>query len=394
MNEHPTGPGPLLKTTPSDLRLDVGEMMCVGLHGAELTAPHRALLQEYGFGGVILFRRNVVSAAQVATLNRDLQGARVGEAPLLVSLDQEGGLVARMRGICTDFPAMEVLGRTGDVGLAHAFGACLGEELTALGFNLDYAPVVDVNSNPANPVIGSRSFGADPALVARMAAAQVHGMAAAGLLACAKHFPGHGDTVTDSHHELPVVHHDLPRMDAVELPPFARAIAAGVPAIMTAHVLFPVLDAALPATLSPVILQALLRERLGFKGVIVSDDLEMKAVAEAPGVVEAARLALDAGVDLLLVCHQEARQVAVWEALVRAGERSSAARERIRASAARVRHMKANLDVGAEIPPEEAEAHLRGPLALALADEITRRGAEAQRLAAAPSAVDPTEHTA
>jgi beta-N-acetylhexosaminidase len=220
-------------------------------------------------------------------------------------------------------------------------GAALAAELKACGILCDFAPVVDVDTNPRNPVIGDRSFGSEPELVGRMAAAMIRGLQDdGGVAACAKHFPGHGDTDVDSHLDLPAVDHPPSRLDEVELVPFRRAIEAGVATIMTAHVLVRELDAALPATLSPRIIEGLLRSDLGYQGVIVSDDLEMKAVAKHWGPGEAAVRAAQAGCDVLPVCASHDAQVEAIEAVVRASESGAIAFGAMDDACARVRRMK------------------------------------------------------
>jgi beta-N-acetylhexosaminidase len=227
-----------------------------------------------------------------------------------------------------------------DEDLAARVGRALGDELRAVGFDIDFAPVLDVHTNPANPIIGDRAFGTEPEAVARRALAFARGLDEAGLLACGKHFPGHGDTHTDSHLELPRVDHDRDRLDRVELAPFARAAAAGIPMLMTAHVVYAALDPDRPATLSPAVVTDLLRGRLGYQGVIVSDDLDMRAIADHMGAGEAAVAAVRAGCDVLLLCRDEAHQLAAEAALVREAERDAELRRRIGESAARVRAMK------------------------------------------------------
>jgi beta-N-acetylhexosaminidase len=242
---------------------------------------------ERGLGGVVLFSRNVSSPEQVAALTAELRG-------LLVVIDEEGGDVTRLehdRG--SSYPGNFALGVVDDVGLTERVGEAIGADLAAVGVNLDFAPVADVNTNPRNPVIGIRSFGSEPELVARHVAAFVRGMQAVGVAACAKHFPGHGDTELDSHHELPTVAGDL---DAALLP-FRAAIEAGVRAIMSAHIRVPELDD-VPATVSPRILRGLLREELGFTGLVITDALDMKGVTATVGIGAAVQ-ALAAGADAL-----------------------------------------------------------------------------------------------
>src|SRR5512138_628761 len=228
---------------------DVAGLFCVGFHG-KTASPEVLELVRRGVYGVVLFARNVEDAGQVAALVAELK--RAAGRPLLVSIDQEGGRVARLRAAqgFTELPPMRALGETGDDVLAYEVGALLGRELRAVGIDQDYAPCVDVDTNPANPVIGDRSFSRDPAVVARLGAALAEGLQSAGVAACAKHFPGHGDTSQDSHHALPRLPHGMERLRAVELLPFRALAAAGVSSIMTAHVVFEPLDPRLPATLS------------------------------------------------------------------------------------------------------------------------------------------------
>lgn len=280
-----------------------GQLLFVGFQGARVPDELAALVAAGRVGGVVLFARNVEGPEQVRELVRELHAAAPDEAPLLVAVDQEGGRVQRFRAPWTVWPPMRAVGEHGDPDATRALGAALGRELQELGIGLDFAPVMDVATEPRNPVIGDRSFGSTPESVARHGCAFLSGLQAEGVAACAKHFPGHGDTTRDSHHELPVLPHDLARLRRVELPPFREAVAAGVASVMTAHVLLPALDAERPATLSPRVLQ-ILREEIGYDGVVFSDDLEMRAVADAYPIAERVRRALAAGVDALLVCSE------------------------------------------------------------------------------------------
>ncbi len=267
-------------------------------------------------GGVILFSRNIESPTQVRTLVEGLHAAAPPEAPTVVAIDQEGGRVQRLRDPWTHWPPMRTLGDRDDLPTTRTFATALARELADLGIHMDFAPVVDVDTNPDNPVIGDRSFGRDAARVARHAAQVVEGLQEQRVAACAKHFPGHGDTDLDSHLQLPTLAHDLARLREVELPPFAAAIEAGVASIMTAHVVFEAIDAKRPATLSPDVM-ALLREELGYDGVVFSDDLEMKAVADHYQPRDMVDGALEAGVDALLVCRDLALSRVVLERLER-----------------------------------------------------------------------------
>jgi beta-N-acetylhexosaminidase len=305
---------------PSGIRRTIGQLLIGSFPGATIPPELRSLAREFQLGGVILFARNIEGPEQVAELSHDIQSL-ASETPLWVSVDQEGGRVARLRAPFTEWPPMAVLGRAGDVTLASRFAAALARELKVVGITLDYAPVLDILTNPKNPVIGDRALADDAAMVGKLGAAIVRGLQDNGVAACGKHFPGHGDTSADSHFELPLVEHPPDRIRRVESVPFREAIAANVAFIMTAHVLVPSIDEEKPATLSRRIVYDLLRDELGFEGVILSDDLEMKAIAATYSVSDAAVQAIAAGCDALLICagHVDV-QVAALEALVHAVE--------------------------------------------------------------------------
>ncbi|HEX4521116.1 MAG TPA: glycoside hydrolase family 3 protein [Gaiellaceae bacterium] len=296
------------------------------------TAPSWALRRiEAGLGGICLFAYNVGDLSQLAELTASLGAVRPG---LLIGIDEEGGDVTRLelaRG--SSFPAAGALGAVDDDELTAHVAAGIGAALASVGVNLDFAPVADVNVNPANPVIGSRSFGADAHLVARHVAAFVDGLQSQGVAGCAKHFPGHGSTEQDSHLELPVVTGDVRE----GLEPFRAAIAAGVQTIMTAHVRVPELDDA-PATASRRIIHGLLREELGYNGLVIADALEMKGLSETIGIERGAVLALAAGVDALLVGHDlgEDAVKAVQGALVAAVGSGELPEARLHEAAGRV----------------------------------------------------------
>jgi beta-N-acetylhexosaminidase len=344
----------------------VAGLFCVGFRGTT-PSPEVLELVRRGVYGVVLFARNVVDAEQVAALVAELK--RAAGRPLLVSIDQEGGRVARLRAPqgFTELPPMRAIGATGDASLAHDVGALLGRELRAVGIDQDYAPVVDVDTNPANSVIGDRSFARDPAVVARLGAALARGLQSAGVAACAKHFPGHGDTSQDSHTDLPRLPHGLERLRAVELVPFRALAAAGVASAMTAHVVFDALDPGRPATLSAPVMR-LLREECGYDGCVVSDDLEMKAVAEHFPLEEAVPSALAAGVDALLVCHEASVQHRAIDLARRAVETGAISRGRLAQAIRRVGEL-----VGWAGPPPDpraARALLRCEAHLALAARV------------------------
>ena len=278
-----------------------GQLLFAGFEGLELPEDLARLVAAGRVGGVVLFARNIGDPEQVRRLNAALHACAPDGAPLLIAIDQEGGRIQRLRDPWTQWPPMRRLGATNDLEMTAAVARALAVELSDLGIGLDFAPCVDVDTNPANPIIGDRSFGRDPMRVAAHAVSFIRAMQNAGVAACAKHFPGHGDTACDSHLELPRLDHDLARLRAVELLPFTAAIEAGVASIMTAHVLFPAIDAKRPATLSPGVM-AILREELAYDGVVFSDDLEMKAVADHHSPKAMVDGCLEAGVDSLLVC--------------------------------------------------------------------------------------------
>jgi beta-N-acetylhexosaminidase len=292
-----------------------------------------------GLGGVTLYGRNVGDASRLAALSASLHAEGDG---FVVSLDEEGGDVTRTEVASgSSFPGNGALGAADDEALTAAVAASMGSVLAGFGIDLDLAPVVDVNVDPANPVIGIRSFGADPAHVARHTVAFVAGLQSAGVAACLKHFPGHGNTATDSHHDLPVVHDDLETIDRIALPPFRAGMAAGARALMTAHLVVPAYDT-VPATLSRRILTGLLREELGFTGVIVSDGLDMGAIADGIGFLEGAVQSLAAGADLLCTGGSptdEGTVEALIAAIMAAVAQDRLSADALEASAERVRDL-------------------------------------------------------
>jgi beta-N-acetylhexosaminidase len=348
------------------LHVDAGQCLLVGFEGtAEVPGDLRTALRTSAVGGVVLFSRNITGDwGELAHLNAAIDACRpADETPVFIAVDQEGGRVRRVKGAgVTPIPPMLAVGRSGDTDLAAKVGEVIASELAALGFNLNFAPVLDVWTNPENRVIGDRAFGTTVEEVSAMAGALTVGHYLAGVCPCGKHFPGHGDTLADSHHELPVLPHDPAALRARELVPFARAIAAGIPMIMTAHILIPALDAVHPVTLSRAGVRRLLREELGYEGVVVSDDLEMKAIADRYEIEEVVALGLAAGVDIFLICHTADLWLRAHAAMVRLGEKESWAREAIGVAAARVRALKSRyLPLGRFVPgdlgAELATAH-------------------------------------
>ncbi|WP_217170992.1 glycoside hydrolase family 3 protein [Streptomyces sp. AC512_CC834] len=291
-----------------------------------------------GLASVVLFSRNIVSTEQVARLTGQL---RAENPELIVAIDEEAGDVTRIESATgSSRPGNFALGTVDDTELTEAVAADLGRQLRTAGVSLDYAPSADVNSNPDNPIIGVRSFGADPDLVSRHTAAWIRGLQSAGVAACAKHFPGHGDVAVDSHHDLPAYSAGRDEIAAQALPPFRAAVAAGVRAVMSGHLLVPAYDPDLPATLSRRILHGLLREELGFDGLVVSDAIEMGAVTARYGIDGATVKAVAAGVDAVCVGGESAEENTVAllvKALVAAVAAGELPEERLAEAAGRVR---------------------------------------------------------
>ncbi len=323
-----------------DVRRHVGQLAIAGFAGHTIPAELRSLAREFDLGGVILFARNVEAPEQVADLAREAQSL-AKELPLWVSVDQEGGRVARLKAPFTVWPPMITLGRSGDTQLASRFARALAAELKAVGVSLDYAPVLDVLTNPKNPAIGDRALGERAGDVAQLGRAIITALQAEGIAACGKHFPGHGDTSRDSHHELPLVEHPPERLDEVELVPFKAAIEAGVAAIMTAHILVPALDEERPATLSPHVVGGLLKRKLGYRGLVLSDDLEMKAISARYGLADATVAAIGAGCDAVLMCGtDQVPQVTALESVIHAVESETLPLKRVEDAMARHRAVK------------------------------------------------------
>jgi beta-N-acetylhexosaminidase len=288
------------------LEKKVGQIIHIGLYGKAASSSIEEVIRRYHPGGIILFAANLGRAPEIKKLNADLQRLSLKHTgiPLLISIDQEGGRVIRVTDGVTDFPGMMALGQSGDLRLAYVTGFITARELRSLGFNFILAPVLDVNNNPDNPVINTRSAGSDPAIVSEIGTAYMLGVIDARSLPAIKHFPGHGDTNTDSHYALPVISRTEAQLNEVELLPFKKAIDAGAPAVMVAHILFEQLDHENPSTLSPAIVNGLLRTKLGFQGLVITDAMEMKAVADRYPMGEAALKALKAGVDITLLTAQ------------------------------------------------------------------------------------------
>lgn len=358
------------------IRRQIGQLVMLGFPALSISADLRFLAKEYDLGGIILFGRNIEEPEQVAEVAHEAQ-ALSKDIPLWVSVDQEGGTVARLREPFTSWPAMRCLGDSGDLELARRFGRVLARELLAVGVTLNYAPVLDVHTNDDNPVIGERALSEKPEEVARIGAAVIEAMQREGVAACGKHFPGHGDTDVDSHYKLPVVDQSNERLRQVELLPFEAAVHADVAMIMTAHVLYPAFDEERPATISKNVVTEILREELDFKGVIATDDLTMKGIASEWSVEDAGVEAIAAGCDLLLLCEPDVeQQVRTIEALIHAVEKEIIPLCRIEDALRRTNVVKARFLVDAKrwrpLPSNALRTILGCDEHLAVAGELWR----------------------
>ncbi|MBU4510475.1 beta-N-acetylhexosaminidase [bacterium] len=319
-------------------------MFQIGFRGKTVTPETKGMIEDYHIGGIIYFRHNIYSPQQVAELSNELQTVAKNQElglPLMISTDQEGGIVNRLTG-GTHFPGNMTLGATQDIDLARKMGQAIARELKAVGINMDFAPVLDVSNNPLNPVIGVRSFGEDPLLVAELGGAFIEGVQSEGVIACGKHFPGHGDTVVDSHLDLPVVQHNMEHLERIELYPFKQVIRAGVDSIITTHVYFPAIEPTegMPATLSYNVLTVLLRKKLGYNGLIITDCMEMNAIAGTFGTIEGAVMAIEAGSDMVLISHTLDKQKAAIEEVIKAVKAGRITEERINQSVMRILKLK------------------------------------------------------
>ncbi len=360
---------------PDEALRQAAALVMIDLPGTRLDADTEALLARYPLRAVCLFRRNLDGVAGTQALCRSLHD-KLG-AKALIAIDQEGGAVSRATFVPVA-PSAMALGAIGSAERAEQIGAAVARGLANLGVNWNFAPVLDVNNNPANPVIGERSFSENPDRVTELAGAWMQGSLAEGVACCVKHFPGHGDTHEDSHHALPQVDKSLAELEALELRPF-RALKDEAPALMTAHIVYPQLDPELPATLSRFFLSELLRQRIGFEGVVITDALMMRAIADRWGHARAAVLALQAGADLVLAQGSVDEQVATLEAIADAlqdGRIDAAAAARAQA---RVDALAARFPAGLRAYPAHQQA----------ADEALMQQTCAEALTALRGAVPP-----
>ena len=319
----------------------IGQLIIAGFDGITVNDELQSLILEKYIGGVILFSKNVESASQVVALNNEIKEInKVNKSPIFISVDEEGGLVSRMPSEFKDIPTNSDIAKYDDEDLSYNIGKVIGEEISSLGFNMDFAPVLDINSNPNNPVIGDRSFGDNEAIVSKLGIATMKGLKDSNVIASVKHFPGHGDTSVDSHVGLPVVEHDLERLKSFELVPFKKAIDAGADMVMVSHIMLPKIDEKEPATLSKTIITDILRKDMNYNGVVVTDDMTMGAIINNYDIGEAAVKSINAGVDIVMVCHQYENVTKVIDAIKEAVNNGTITEERLDKSVERILKLK------------------------------------------------------
>ncbi|CAM3725217.1 Beta-N-acetylhexosaminidase [Cohnella lubricantis] len=328
------------------LEQKVGQLILAGVEGTTLDADAKRMIAEDQVGGIILYSNNIKNVKGLVTLVNAIKSANVpNPAPIFVSADQEGGRVNRLPSEYAKFPANGVVGQSGAAEAAGTMGSLIGRAMLSAGFNMDFAPVLDVNSNPDNPVIGDRSFGSTPELVEQLGIAEMKGIRGEAVIPVVKHFPGHGDTSVDSHHDLPIINKTADQLEKLELVPFEAAVRENAEAVMVAHILFPKIDPDKPGSLSEKIIDDLLRGKLGYDGVVITDDLGMGAIVKNYTLPDAAVLAVQAGADILLVGHGYDNEHAAYEAVLNAVKSGKLTEERIDESVYRILKLKAQYDL-------------------------------------------------
>ncbi|MCT2537102.1 beta-N-acetylhexosaminidase [Aquibacillus koreensis] len=326
--------------TKMSLSEKIGQMIIAGVEGTSLQPNDEKLIKNYHVGGFIFYGNNLTTHQQTKELIQDFQEKnRANPLPLFMSVDQEGGRISRIPGV-EEMPTNELIGKRNDPDYAYRIGQKLGQQLNSVGFNLDYAPVMDINSNPNNPVIGDRSYGDNASVVSQLGIQTMLGIQSENIIAVVKHFPGHGDTSVDSHIELPIVDKSLQELNKMELIPFKEAIDSGADVVMVAHILNPNLDPTYPASMSKKVITDILRSQLDFKGVVITDDLTMGAVMNNFGIGDAAVDAIQAGSDIVLVAHDYHKVVQVIEHIKKAVQNGDIKEDRIDESVSRIIELK------------------------------------------------------
>ncbi len=334
----------------------VGQLVIVGVDGYKNDEHSELLIKNYHVGGFILFKKNIQDSAQLTYLLNSLKAsnASANKVPVFLSVDEEGGRVSRLPEEFKKIPSNKAIGKKDDSTLSYKVGAILGKELYTFGFNMDFAPVLDINSNPKNPVIGDRSFGNKPELVSRLGVRTMKGIQSQNIISVVKHFPGHGDTSVDSHVGLPKVNHDLERLMSFELVPFKAALENGADTVMIAHILLPKLDSKNPASFSKAVITDLLRTKMNYNGVVITDDFTMGAITKNFDIGAAAVKSIQAGGDLVLVCHGFDKQETVIKALLEAARSGQISAERLEESVYRILELKKKYSL-ADSPSEAVD---------------------------------------
>lgn len=319
----------------------IGQMFIVGFKGTKITQELHDMLETRTPGGVILFRSNIQTPEQTLELINSIKGINSGREPLFVCVDEEGGRVSRMPEALSDIPSAGSIGEYGDIQVAYDIGSLLAEEISSFGFNMNFAPVLDIMSNPDNTVISDRSFGNTAQVVTEHGIELMRGIRDKGIIPVVKHFPGHGDTLADSHSELPVVEYDMTRLTAFELIPFQKAVDENADAVMVAHLLMKKIDPKHPAAMSKAVITDLLRDQMGFQGVVVTDDMTMGAITINYDIGDAVVSSVIAGSDIILVCHGYDKQIEAIDAVRLAVETGYIEEARIDESVLRILRLKA-----------------------------------------------------
>ncbi len=329
----------------------IGQMMMIGLDGDTVNKQTVNMLEDYHVGGFIISSYNVGNSEQLYNLITELKSLNKKNhtIPLFLSIDEEGGRVSRLPNELINFPSNQIIAEKGDKELAYEIGTILAEKVDYFGLNMNFAPVLDINSNPRNPVIGDRSFGSNPEIVSTLGVQTMKGIQDTGIIPVVKHFPGHGDTFIDSHRGLPVITHDMERLETFELVPFKEAIEQNTDVIMTAHILLSEIDKKNPSSLSNKIITKILREQLQFQGVVITDDLTMGAIVANYEIGEAAVKAILAGNDIILVAHHAEKRKAAVEALLSAVEDGTISEDRINDSVYRILELKKKYSLSDEM---------------------------------------------
>ncbi|GAA0488024.1 beta-N-acetylhexosaminidase [Salinibacillus aidingensis] len=323
----------------------IGQMLLVGFEGTRLNGEVKAYIEDYHVGGLILFKENLLDVEQTTKLLNHIKHKNKGQIPLFLGIDEEGGEISRVPDELKALPDAREVGEVDQPELSFQYGNMLANQIQPLGFNMDFAPVLDINTNPENPIIGRRAFGSTAEKVTKHGLAVMNGIRATGVIPVVKHFPGHGDTSLDSHEELPVVSKSLEELQDLELKPFKAAIKRNADAVMMAHLSVPNIDNKYPASLSKRMIQGLLRNQMGFEGLVITDDLTMKAITNQYTVADAAVQSVKAGSDILLIAHQKENVAETFKKLKQAVKTGDLSEQRINESVYRILDKKRQFNI-------------------------------------------------